>query len=159
MNAQTVESSIRFELRHKGRKQIQSAAAPVARTNGRVPRISKLMALAIRFDQLVRSGMVKDFADLARRGQVTRARISQISSLLLLAPDIQEELLYIARIENGRDRLCLRDLLPIAAEPDWVDQVEKWREFKSAKLASQAVPAPEPSRHQPSGAVLLRRSM
>jgi hypothetical protein len=35
---------------------------------GNVPRVSKMMALAIRFDGLIRRGDVRDYADLARLG-------------------------------------------------------------------------------------------
>lgn len=43
---------------------------------GRTPRVSQLMALAIRFDQLIRDGVVKDYADLARLGHISRARVT-----------------------------------------------------------------------------------
>lgn len=62
---------------------------------GNVPRVSKLMALAIRLEELVQRGEVRDYADLARLGYVTRARITQIMNLLNLAPDIQENLLFL----------------------------------------------------------------
>jgi hypothetical protein len=55
------------------------------------------MALAIKFQDLVDRGEVRDYADIARLGHVTRARMSQIMNLLLLAPDIQEALLYSRR--------------------------------------------------------------
>jgi len=90
-----------------------------------VPRISRLMALAIRFDQLVRDGTVTDFAELARLGHVTRSRMSQIMNLLNLAPDIQEELLFW----NGRG-LTERTMRPIAAEVDWGRQRKMWGEVK-----------------------------
>ena len=51
------------------------------------------MALAIKFQEMVDRGEVRDYADLARLGYVTRARITQIMNLLMLAPDIQEFLL------------------------------------------------------------------
>ena len=82
---------------------------------GNIPRVSKLMALAIRFDGLVRRGEVRDYADLARLGYVTRARITQIMNLLNLAPDIQEAILALPRVEEGRDPITERDLRPIAA--------------------------------------------
>ncbi len=44
------------------------------------------MALAIRFDGLMRQGVVKDQAELARLGHVSRARLTQIMNLLCLAP-------------------------------------------------------------------------
>jgi hypothetical protein len=51
------------------------------------------MALAIKFQAMVDRGEVHDYADLARLGHVTRARITQIMNLLNIAPDIQELLL------------------------------------------------------------------
>jgi len=59
----------------------------------RIPRIARLMALAIKFQEMVDHGEVRDYADIARLGFVTRARLTQIMNLLLLAPDIQETLL------------------------------------------------------------------
>ena len=44
---------------------------------------------AIRFDALIRNKEVSDQAELARLGLVTRARMTQIMSLLNLASDIQ----------------------------------------------------------------------
>jgi hypothetical protein len=37
---------------------------------------------------MIERGEVRDYADLARLGYVTRARLTQIMNLLLLAPDI-----------------------------------------------------------------------
>jgi hypothetical protein len=39
-------------------------------------------------DLLVRTGVVRDYAEAARLGRVTRARMTQITKLLDLAPDI-----------------------------------------------------------------------
>jgi len=85
------------------------------------------MALAIRFDGLVRDGVVADYAELARLGRVSRARITQIMNLLLLAPDIQQDLLFLPRIERGKDVLSLRQLQPIALQPDWRKQRKMWK--------------------------------
>jgi hypothetical protein len=54
------------------------------------------MALAIKFQDMVDRGEVRDYADLARLGYVTRARLTQIMNLLLLAPDIQERVLFVS---------------------------------------------------------------
>jgi hypothetical protein len=48
-------------------------------------------------------------------------------SLLNLAPDIQEQVLFLPLIERGRDTVILRDLLPIAATADWTRQRRLWR--------------------------------
>ena len=56
---------------------------------------------------------------------MTRARVSQIMALLL-APDIQEQVLFLPRTERGRDPVILHDLLPIAATADWKRQRRLW---------------------------------
>jgi hypothetical protein len=49
-----------------------------------------------------------------------------------LAPDIQEELLFLPLIERGKDLLLERHLRPIAAVPDWRKQRRMWKESRSA---------------------------
>ena len=98
---------------------------PVRKTKtgaGRLPRIVRLMALAIRFDQLLRTGTVKNYADLARLGRVSRARITQIMNLLNLAPDIQESLLYLEPVRSWRDALPERAVREVVEEISWVQQ-------------------------------------
>lgn len=46
------------------------------------------MALAIRFDQLIRDGVVANQAKIAKLGHLSRARVTQIMDLLNLAPEI-----------------------------------------------------------------------
>ena len=67
--------------------------SPLTALPRRIPRITRLMALAIKFQDMVNRSEVRDYADLARLGYVSRARITQIMNLLNLAPDIQETLL------------------------------------------------------------------
>jgi hypothetical protein len=85
------------------------------------------MALALRFEDLVRKGLVRDHADLARLGGVSRARISQIMDLLCLAPDIQEDILFLPRTITGRDPITERQLRLVLAEADWRGQREMWK--------------------------------
>src|SRR5262249_50668165 len=125
-----LEGSIHFARQGRGaRKELLSGPAPAAPQPGRAPRVVRLMALAIRLDGLVRSGAVADYAELARLGHVTRARISQIMNLLLLAPDIQEALLFLPKIESGKAPILLFQLQPIAATADWKKQRKKWAEL------------------------------
>lgn len=121
-----ITERVQFTTGRRTRREIRTGP-PVTPPVGRIPRVAKLMALAIRFDGLIRSGAVTDYAELARLGHVTRARITQIMNLLHLAPDIQEALLHLPRVESGRDPIQLRDLQPIAAEPDWRRQRELWQ--------------------------------
>ncbi len=93
----TIETPIHFKRTKAGRKTVVVGPAPKPRPAppDRVPRISRLMALAIHFDGLIREGIVRDYADLARLGGVSRARISQIMNLLNLPACRQEELLFL----------------------------------------------------------------
>lgn len=105
------------------------APPPLPEPLGNIPRISRLMALAIRIDGLIRSGQVRDQAEVARLGHVTRARVTQIMNLLSLAPDIQEQVLFLPRTTKGRDRIGERELRPIAANPDWRAQRRMWQQL------------------------------
>jgi hypothetical protein len=78
-------------------------------------------------DQLVRTGEVTGYAELAALGHVTRARLSQIMSLLSLTPDLQEEILFLPRTLKGRDPIQLRHLLPITVIPAWRKQKTRWK--------------------------------
>lgn len=103
----------------------------------RVPRISRLMALAIHFDRLVREGNVADLSELARLAHVTQPRMTQIMNLNHLAPDIQDELLHLAAIAMGRERIHERMLRSIAGETSWASQRARWKACKTAsRIAS-----------------------
>ncbi len=97
---------------------------------GQVPRISKLMALAIRMDKLLRTGEVRDLAELARLGHVSQPRVTQILNLTLLAPEIQEELLHLPLVKTGKPGTHEKMVRPIAAEMDWDRQREMWSEMQ-----------------------------
>ena len=91
----TDESIVHFKTACRGRKKLRPGGPPAVKpAMERIPRISRLMALAIHFDGLIRKGIVRDYADLARLGGVTRARITQIMNLLNLPPWRQEEILF-----------------------------------------------------------------
>ena len=128
----TVQCKVHFNQGYHGRKQMAVGETPAPRPQpaGRVPRIARLMALAIRFDGLVQHGDVKDYADLARLGHVTRARVTQIMNLLNLAPDIQEAILFLPLVQHGRDPTKDWQVRPIAAEPEWGKQRRMWGSMK-----------------------------
>jgi hypothetical protein len=118
MNEYTVTRKIHFQSSHKTKKTIRSGKAP-KRCKVRTQRISKLMALAVKFDYMLKTGELTDMAQIAARGQVTRARMTQIMNLNLLAPSIQERLLFLPETDRGRDDITVRELQKVALEPDW----------------------------------------
>lgn len=93
-----------------------------------IPRIARLMALAIRFEGLLREKKIRDYAELARRGRVTRARITQIMKLRHLAPDIQEQILFLPPIKGLNDR----NLRSIVRRIDWDEQRRMFHKFVDA---------------------------
>jgi hypothetical protein len=128
--ALTIEGNLKLDRRAKGAKRgvkIAPSAPPKPVPLGRIPRISKLMALAIRWEGLIASGAVKDYAEIAALCHVSRARISQIMDLSLLAPDIQESLLFLPRVEGGRDPLTLRQLQKVTLTTLWQKQRAVWK--------------------------------
>ena len=128
----TVECNIHFTRRGRGSWKTISVGEQPATTPvlaGRVPRVARLMALAIRFEELIRAGDVADYAELARLAHVTRARMTQIMNLLMLAPYIQEEILFLPRTVSGRDKIRERHVRPIAAEMNWKKQRQLWNKL------------------------------
>jgi len=131
----TVERSFHVSTADHGRGVIEPAVSgkqpvspqPEPKPVGRIPRITRLMALAIKFDGYLRDGIVADYAELARAGHVTRARITQIMDLNLLAPDIQEAILHLPPTVKGRDPIRERQIRAIARKTFWSDQRSHWK--------------------------------
>src|SRR5690606_39667626 len=132
----SVTKQVHFATGGRGRRIVRDgpppAPAPSSPDRGTVPRVSRLMALAIRMDELLAEGTVADQAELAALAHVTRARVTQIMNLLHLAPDIQEAVLHLLPTVRGRDAITETMLRPIAAEVDWARQREMWAELASA---------------------------
>jgi len=117
-----VEVAIPLRPRHPKPSPGPKSAAAEPSGRPRIPRITRLMALAIKFQDMVDRGEVMDYADLARLGYVTRARVTQIMNLLLLAPDIQELLLLVSSGCGIPEHLTEPAARAIAAIPIWRDQ-------------------------------------
>src|SRR5262245_56854278 len=128
-------------LRERGSTPEHTATAATQATEAcarRIPRIARLMALARHIEELVRSGTVGSYAAAARLGRVSRARISQILGLLNLAPDIQEQLLFLEHPARGRPAPVLRQVLTVAAALDWDEQRRRWRQLQRATRQCRA---------------------
>jgi hypothetical protein len=131
-----VEFQVRFSLGTKSHRRVPAAqvavtppeiaASPpmpkVVATAEPVPKIARLLVLGHHFERLVRDGAVKDYAEIACLAGLTRARVTQIVNLTLLAPEIQEAILKLSR----NSRIAERNLRPVAALVDWKQQWEKW---------------------------------
>jgi hypothetical protein len=108
--------SVIFRKDPSGRRQL----IPHLRQQAPLPRITRLMALAFRFEQLLTEGIVRNYPELARRAGVSLPRISQILKLRNLAPAIQEKLLAL----SGDHRyLSESEVRRVSEELDWQRQV------------------------------------
>lgn len=96
--------------------------APIVRLPVRRPaRVATMLALAHAIEAAIGKGRLRDRADAAERLGLTRPRITQLLALLLLAPDLQERVLFLEAVD-GEEPLTERALRPIAALPSWDDQ-------------------------------------
>lgn len=129
----TVKRNVAFVRRpDKSQAIVVSDGQPKEVPTGRVPRISRLMALAIHFDRLVRDGTVADLSELARLAHVTQPRVTQIMNLNHLAPEIQEHLLFLPLITSRPNSLHERALRPLTALTEWRSQRRKWTDLQKS---------------------------
>ena len=91
-----------------------------------VPRITRLLALAVKFDGLLQQGVVQNYTELARLGRVSRARITQIMNLLSLAPDIQQQILSWSGEASGQQSVRETWIRALSAEVIWSRQRDRW---------------------------------
>ena len=122
----TVSRRFRVQRKRHGRMAMRGDIDDPTPSSERVPRVARLMALAIRFDQLIRDGVMADQTELAQLGHVSRARLTQIMNLLNLAPDIQEAVLHWQPTRSGREPLSERYLRSLARSASWRKQREVW---------------------------------
>jgi len=138
-----VDSGVQVEVmlrlgparREKGSETILE---PPTDTRPRIPRLTRLMALAIKFQGMLDRGEVEDYSDLAKLGYVTRARITQIMNLLHLAPNIQEEILSH---KVCSPRIFERRLRLVTAQVLWQDQRFLWRSMSPSPSISPSATA------------------
>jgi hypothetical protein len=104
---------------------------------GPLPRISRLMALAIRLDRSVHDRIVNDQAELASLGHVSRARLTQIFNLLNLAPEIQAEILGLQQSGMSQAQISERQLRPLTATVGWGEQRSLWRNMKNTAIGGR----------------------
>lgn len=129
-----IEFQIRFSTRQKERRRAQEAPAPslqavqqppapaAAEPVGNIPKLTRLLVLGHHLERLVREGAVKDYAEVSRLTGLTRARVTQIVNLTLLAPEIQEAILNMSSTLRGRDAVTEHDLRQHVTQVEWERQ-------------------------------------
>src|SRR5713101_8286217 len=117
--------------RDEGREMDLATAQAESVSTTQVPRITRLLALAVKFEGLLQQGVVKDYAELARLGQVSRARVTQIMNLLSLAPDIQQQILSWSREGPGGQSVRETSVRALSSEVMWSRQREQWKRWSA----------------------------
>ena len=79
---------------------------------------------------MIDSGEVESFQQLAELGRISQPRMTQIMSLLLLAPNIQDELLYLPEVIQGKVTIHEKLLRPLTREMDWRVQRRMWARIR-----------------------------
>jgi hypothetical protein len=131
-----VTVNIRASRGSRGKRRLDPGAGPQeprAEAPERVPRVARVLALAHHWRGLIRSGAVRDQADLARLVGVSRARVTQVMNLLWLAPGIQEDVLD-GKVDGPGADLALHAM---AREPVWADQRQGSSAARRSRLTCQ----------------------
>jgi hypothetical protein len=131
------EVEMTIPVRHSRRARTLEERLGPAKSPGppqagpRIPRITRLMAVAIKLQEMIDRGEIRDYVDIARLGYITRARASQIMNLTLLAPDIQESILCSYEQIETIALLTEHDLRQITKEVSWGRQRRRFYEQRS----------------------------
>jgi len=126
-----VRRHVRFSSGQRGRRKLRSATTNHPAPAAAIPRISRLMALAIVLDEMVRTGKVASYAELATIAHVSRSRLVQIMSLVNLAPDLQEALLLLGPNGPAPAPSTERQLRQVVVATNWEAQRRAWQHLCS----------------------------
>lgn len=95
---------------------------------GMVPTVSRMMALAIFYEKLIKEGKIKSVSDIGRLENIAQQRVSQVMSLLLLSSKLQELIITLPRQYPGSPRISTEQAINIAKEIDFERQEELFEE-------------------------------
>ncbi len=122
------EISISFEPMARARRR--RAADAAARPSRYPAHVARQLALAHALQRRVDAGEFADHASMARALGFTRARISQMMDLLLLAPVVQEEILFL-EVPPGEQPISERALRDqVLKSLDWKEQQRRWEALR-----------------------------
>jgi hypothetical protein len=104
----------------------QSSPPPKPEPVRRPAKVARMLALAHHLQRTIDEGLFADRAAVARKLGLTRARVTQLLDLLLLAPRIQEAVLMLEAVD-GVEPICERKLRGVVGARDWSGQMLDWR--------------------------------
>lgn len=119
---------------HRSRRVALTPTPPPDRPEPvrRPAKVARQLALAHHLEAAIERGLVADQAALARKLGLTRARVTQLFDLLMLAADLQEQVLALEAVD-GAEPMAERTLRVVAHAGTWAEQRAAW-----AKLADRS---------------------
>ncbi len=99
-------------------------------------RIARTLALAHKLRELLDNGEAGSLAELAGIIKLSRPRVTQLINLTFLAPDIQEEILFM-EVSAGRDPISEHDLRRVLRSVDWQAHRRIWEKIKASRVGAQ----------------------
>ena len=131
-NVRIFEGKLHREQRGHGKAFIEGPPAPPPKPVRRPARVAVMLALAHKIQDAIDRGAVRDQAEAARRLGLTRARVTQLMGLTLLAPDIQGALLEADAVD-GVEPHHERSLRTLLRSPVWAEQRAVWRRLRPSE--------------------------
>jgi hypothetical protein len=125
-----MSESVSLEVQFPLRRPLAVEGAEPRPSRGQFPQVTRILALAIHFDDMILRGEARDYADIGRLSCLCRERVSQVMRLLYLAPDIQMELLYLPPISHSRYPISETAVRKIANLLSWCEQRREWARLK-----------------------------
>jgi hypothetical protein len=125
-----------FRVREGRRTTLTTRQQPIASsaTGARPLRVAGMIALAFQIERMIDSGEMRDRAQVARAVGFSRARVTQLLDLTLLAPDLIEEIVFIEH-ERGIERVTERSPRRIVHAGSWDEQRRRWRTLREGRMS------------------------
>ena len=131
------EGKLHRAQRGHGKTFIVGPLLPPPEPVRRPARVAVMLALAHKIQDAIDRGVVRDRAEVARRLGFTRARVTQIMDLTLLAPDIQERILLLESVD-GVEPLYERVVRQFSCRSAWTAQREVWRRLSTNRATTDS---------------------
>lgn len=138
-----IRVEIQGTLRRIRQRAVSFALPQTEPTRARKPAtIALTVALAHHTDRSIRAGRFEDRNAAARMLGISKPRMTQVMLLLMLAPDLQERLLFLQQTAQGSDPVTEAAIRPLAMTRSWAAQRALWdRDIAPMLAPSEGSPA------------------